>query len=151
MCIYMHVYIYIHIYTYMYICLVRLAADLAGGSTCLWRCWELAFTRYSFTSKRLCTNPSSFYRLPPRAMPTLLQYDCATIAQYMTPIRPPLCMPYTIQYWQWQYRVKAKLGAVASPCPCVVCGFVLCEDSDESTEIESPHIEPIITQYSHSY
>jgi len=22
------------------------------------------------------------------------------------PTRAPLCMPYTIQYWQWQYRVS---------------------------------------------
>jgi len=30
----------------------------------------------------------------------------------MRNIRPPpeaaLCMPYTIQYWQWQYHIKAK-------------------------------------------
>jgi len=46
----------------------------------------------------------------PLAMPTLLQYFCTTIAQYTTPSRPPFCMPYAIQYWSWQYRVKAKLG-----------------------------------------
>jgi len=25
-----------------------------------------------------------------------------------SPAPPPLCMPYTIQYWQWQYLVKAN-------------------------------------------
>jgi len=40
---------------------------------------------------------------------------CSTIARllgniYITPHPPPppLCMPYTIQYWSWQYLVKAK-------------------------------------------
>jgi len=28
-------------------------------------------------------------------------YFCTTIAQYTTPPRLPMCMPYTIQYWQW--------------------------------------------------
>jgi len=47
---------------------------------------------------------------PPPAKPTLLQYYCATIAQYPPPPhRPLLGMPYTIPYWRWQYRVKAKM------------------------------------------
>ena len=33
----------------------------------------LAFTRYSFTSSRLCTNQSSFHSSRPPALPTLLQ------------------------------------------------------------------------------
>jgi len=46
--------------------------------------------------------------LPPPALLTLLQYYRTTIAQYTTPTRSPLRMPYTIQDWQLQYRVKAK-------------------------------------------
>jgi len=44
---------------------------------------------------------------PPPALPTLLRYVCTTVAQYTTPLPPPLCMPYT-KYWSWQYRVKVK-------------------------------------------
>jgi len=40
---------------------------------------------------------------PPPALPTLLQYYCATIAQYTPPARPLLCMPHTVRYWIWQY------------------------------------------------
>jgi len=44
---------------------------------------------------------------PPSTLLTLLQYHCTINAQYATPHPTPLCMPYTIQYWQWQYCVKA--------------------------------------------
>ena len=41
---------------------------------------------------------------------------CNTIARLLgnirPPPRPPLCMSYTIQNWQLQYRVKAKSRAV---------------------------------------
>jgi len=33
----------------------------------------------------------------PPALARLLQYNCTTIGQYTSPLRPPLCMPYTIQ------------------------------------------------------
>jgi len=39
------------------------------------------------------------YCPPPLALPPLLQYYCTTLAQYTPPPLPPLCMPYTIQYW----------------------------------------------------
>ena len=45
---------------------------------------------------------------PPPAKPTLLQYYCTPMRNIRPPHRPPLCMPYAIQYWPWQYRVKAK-------------------------------------------
>jgi len=45
---------------------------------------------------------------PPPAKPTLLQYYWTIIAQYTLLLRPSVCMLYTIQYWYWQYRVKAK-------------------------------------------
>jgi len=57
------------------------------------------------------------YCSPSPAKPTLLQYNRTTIAQYSTPLRPPLCMPCTMQYWPWQCRVKAKM-------PCLVTGFL---------------------------
>ena len=71
----------------------------------------LAFTRYCSTSSRLWTDQSSFHSSGPPALPTLLQYYCTIIGQYTTPPRPPLCMSYTIQNWQLQYRVKAKPNA----------------------------------------
>jgi len=75
--------------------------------------YGLAFTRYAFASRLLCTNQSSFYCPPPPAFPTRLQYDCNTIAHYSTPLRSPVFMPCTIQYCAWQYRVKAKPRAPA--------------------------------------
>jgi len=46
---------------------------------------------------------------PPSALHIRLHYSCNTIAQYSTPPAPPPgCMPYTIEYYAWQYRVKAK-------------------------------------------
>ena len=69
----------------------------------------LAFTRYSFTSRFLCTNQSSLYPPPPLALPTPLQYYCTDIAQNTTlPPTPVLFKPYTIQYWRLQYLVKAN-------------------------------------------
>ena len=60
----------------------------------------LAFFRYGFTSRLLCTNQSSFYCPLPPALPALLQYLCTSIAQYTTPPpAPPVCMSYTIHYW----------------------------------------------------
>ena len=47
----------------------------------------------------VCNNQSSLYYPRPCALLTLLQYVCATFVQYMTPPRPSLLMPYTIQYW----------------------------------------------------
>jgi len=66
----------------------------------------LAFTRYSFTSSRLCTNQPCCYSSRPPALPTPLQYYCTTIGQFKTPLRPALCMSYTIQYGQLKYGVK---------------------------------------------
>jgi len=37
---------------------------------------------------------SSLYCLPPLALPTIVQYYCTTIAQYMTPHDHALHMPY---------------------------------------------------------
>ena len=74
-----------------------------------------AFTRYSFAPTLSCTSQSSVY------CPLHLHcsHHCNTIARPMRNIRPltrpPLCMPYTIQYWQWQYRVKANSRARSRP------------------------------------
>jgi len=118
--------------------------------------WQLALTRYCFTSKLYCGNQSSFYAPPPPAKPTILQYlsrrwehlharalqiraELSThihretgpqrpihsfwsflfekesvmhdhCAIYAPPHRPPLVMPYTIEHWWWQSRVKANLA-----------------------------------------
>jgi len=47
----------------------------------------LVFTRYCFTSRPWCTNLSSLYCPHPPALPTRLQCNCNTIAQYSSP--PP--------------------------------------------------------------
>jgi len=69
---------------------------------------RLAFTRSVFPARLLCTNQPSVY-FPPRLH---CPHCCNTIARRMrnirAPTRPPSCMSYTIQYGQWQYRVKAN-------------------------------------------
>jgi len=77
------------------------------GSTCT---RVFAFTRYCLPSKLYCVSQSSCYASP-HLQPILLEYSCTTIAQHTPPHRPLLCMPYTIQYWWWQYRVKANTCA----------------------------------------
>jgi len=52
---------------------------------------------YLFVCARM-NEPSLGYPRP-FALPTLLQYYCATFAQYVTSPRPSLHMPYTIHYW----------------------------------------------------
>jgi len=56
-----------------------------------------------------CMHESIILELPSFTLPIIVQYDCTTIAQYTTPHDHPLRMPYTIQYWRWQYRVKAMV------------------------------------------
>ena len=56
----------------------------------------LACTRYSFTSRILCTNQSSLHSPRPPALPTLLQYDCMTVAQYTT--LPATSLLYAIHH-----------------------------------------------------
>ena len=68
-----------------------------------------SFTRYAFTPQLSCTSQSSFY------CPLHLHcsHYCNTIARLRRNIQPPTrlpqSMPYTIQYWQGQYRVKANI------------------------------------------
>jgi len=57
---------------------------------------DLAFTRDWLTSICVCTN--LFFR------PACI----ANTVDIQHPTRISLCMPCTIQYWQWQSRVKAK-------------------------------------------
>jgi len=59
---------------------------------------KLAYTRYFFTYLCGCKNQSPLYYPRPFVLHTLLQYNCATFAQYMTSPRPSVLMPYTIQY-----------------------------------------------------
>jgi len=48
----------------------------------------LIFLRLGF-----CARIDHRFIAPPRALPTRLQYDCNTMAQYSTPLRPPVFMP----------------------------------------------------------
>jgi len=84
--------------------------------SCLLPYGTLCFTRYAFTPKHLCTSQSSFY------CPVYLHcsHYCNTLARRMRNIRfptphPPLCKPYTIQYWQWKSHVKANLPSGTVP------------------------------------
>ena len=89
---------HIHIYTSTESCIYisrSIHKSTPGGA----RVHNLTFTRYCFTSSRLCTSQSSFHSSGPPALLTLLQYYCTAIGQYTPPPRPSFCMPYTIQYW----------------------------------------------------
>jgi len=73
--------------------------------------WGLGLSLYQilFHFKALLWESIILLLPAPLAKPTLLQYYCTPISQYTPPTdRPRLCMPYTIKYWRWQYRVKAK-------------------------------------------
>jgi len=78
---------------------------------------DLAFARYSFTSRLFCTNQPSFHSPRSSALPTLVQYHCATIGQYTIPFRPPVFTPCTTQYCALQYRVKANSRPSACSAP----------------------------------
>jgi len=59
----------------------------------------LSFTRYSFTSRLLCTNQPSVHSPRPPALLTLVQYYCTAIGQNTTPYSdlPFVChAPYNI-------------------------------------------------------
>ena len=106
LCVYIHTYTYTHTHMYTHIQIYihththshsHIHTFVAGAST-VFRS-VLAYTRYLFTCFCVCTNLSSLHYPRPFALPTLLQYYCATFAQCMTSPRPSLYMPYTIQYW----------------------------------------------------
>jgi len=110
------------------------AHRVSTGEYWVWVLCGLAFTRYCFTSRirvRVRVNPHEpivFYCLPLHEHVTLLHSYCVTIAQYTTSLRPPLCVLYTIQYWSWQYCVKANLrqgryGPNMKPGTVCVCGM----------------------------
>ena len=73
-------------YIYIYIGVLSYVSNL----------FDLAFTRYCFTSSRLCTSQSSCHSSGPPALPTLLQYYCTAIGQYTTLPRSPFCISNTI-------------------------------------------------------
>jgi len=76
---------------------------------------NLAFTRYSFTSRLLCTNQPSFpsHRLP--ALPTLVQYYCTIIGQYTSPL--PTSGLYAIHHTILVITISCK-GQLATPAGC---------------------------------
>ena len=57
---------------------------------------DLAFTRYSFTSRLLCTNRPSFHPPRPPALPTLVQYYCTIVGQCKS--RLPTSRVYAIHH-----------------------------------------------------
>ena len=108
-CVYTYVYIYIHIYAhtciYIYTYIQKYIAaawellSIPTQSPEIVARFPLAFTRYSFTLRLLCTNQPFFHSTRPLALPTLVQYYSTTVGQYMTPLRHPVCISYTVQYW----------------------------------------------------
>jgi len=81
----------------MYLCYIQ---GNPGGN------WPLhdILSRLGFCAR---TNPPVFCPFPTciaHTIEILLQYCCAR----NDPLRMLVCMPYTIQYWYWQYRVKAN-------------------------------------------
>jgi len=79
----------------------------------------LASIRYCFTSKLYYGSPPSCSRFP-SAKPTLLQYYCTTIAQYMPNHRPPFLIGVSSR----RARVCAGVGGVFSvgvSCVRVTC------------------------------
>ena len=74
----------------------------------------LAFTRYSFTSRLLCTNQASFHSPRPPALPTLLQYYCTILGQYTTPL--PTSRLYAIHHTIFVITISCK-GQARSQIP----------------------------------
>jgi len=117
--IYLYPYLYIHIYVYIYtyICIPASSAArrrpprrmrLQPGRRRRPGLWFLQDTGLLLY---VCARINRPFFLPARLH---CPHCCNTIARPLgntqPPTRIPLCMPYTIQYWQWQYRVKANLG-----------------------------------------
>jgi len=80
--------------------------------TCFPPTANLAFTRYFFTPMRLCTIQASVYCPLPPASPALLQWCCTSIALCTTPPDSRVVCYTPLQYWRWQYRVKANCQPV---------------------------------------
>jgi len=103
-CIYVYMYIYAYAYISLYFELNRNWVRVGG-------CWattkdrRLGLYTIFVRSKAFLHYPIILILPPPSALLTLLQYYCTTNTQYTTPTRPLLGMQYSIQYWQWQYRV----------------------------------------------
>jgi len=67
---------------------------------------NLAFTRYCFTSRLLCTIQSSVCCPLPPVLPALLQYYCTPIAQYTPP--PPTPLLYAIHHTILAMAISCK-------------------------------------------
>jgi len=81
-----------------------------------------------FVHSKAFLHKSVILVLPPlSALLTLLPYYCTTNAQHTTPQPTPLMVAITVEYWQCQYRVKAKTwgGWVATSVALVVSGSEL--------------------------
>jgi len=136
-CIYIYIYIYLHalfisIYLYLYVYLSITISTHTHTHTpisthtyihiYIFTCTRssaphvpmarsLAFTR----SSRLCTNQPYFRPPCPPALPTLVQYYCATIGQYSTPL--PTSRLYVIHHTLLVITISCKGQHVANPRP----------------------------------
>jgi len=91
----------------------------------------LAFTRYSFTSRLLCTNQLSFHAPRSAALPTLVQYYCTMIGRYKTPL--PTSRLYTIHHTILAITISCK-GQLSGPLSVRVCSSALCRNRSHTRQ-----------------
>ena len=111
-CIYTYICLYIHIYIHIRVqtCAVPPHAPKRISGGCGVRLYKISF-RFEASLWE-----SIILELPPP--PSRLQSlpNCNAIARLLRDVRrltvSPFCMPQTIQYWSWQYRVKATFVGV---------------------------------------
>ena len=84
---------------------IRANALLGRGRT--WRLQDIVLL------PGLCARINHHFIAPPPALPTRLHYYCTTIAQYTTPLRPSLCMPYIIRILAMAISCKGQGGTPA--------------------------------------
>ena len=76
--------------------------------------WGLAFTRYCFTMRLVCTNQCYSLQTPPLSgHPTSLLHRTHYCAIYVSH-RPPCIAISAIQYREWQYCVNANSQAFSA-------------------------------------
>jgi len=95
-----------------------------------------ACTRYSFTSRLLCTNQPSVHPSCPPALPTLVQYYCTTIGQYMTLL--PTSRVYAIHHTILVITISCKGQPLTPPSQRLVCFSPYDEPAAVRAELRGP-------------
>jgi len=76
-------------------------------------CPVLAFTRYSFASRLLCTNQSHRFIAPPPASAHTIGYHCTIITQYKIPF--PTSRLYAIRHTILVITISCKGQVLSGP------------------------------------